>query len=136
MLNTIKIHLTAQFQCKKGCKDQKSIQSSTTPDTGYQWESNKFTVSLIFLQNQKMPGVCIRSNFCLNVVVHVLHLFYMLHDYFQKKKHSLTFDPTQGVKYVRANYYIVCYSILRYLYNDMQHGHNSEKKCFWHRPNS
>ena len=27
-----------------GCKDQESIQSSTTPDTGYQWESDKLTV--------------------------------------------------------------------------------------------
>ena len=24
------------IQCKKGCKDQESIQSSTTPDPGYQ----------------------------------------------------------------------------------------------------
>ena len=28
----------------KGCKDQESIQSSTTPDPGYQWESDKLTV--------------------------------------------------------------------------------------------
>ena len=27
----------------KGCKDQESIQSSTTPDPGYQWESDKPT---------------------------------------------------------------------------------------------
>ena len=26
------------------CKDQESIQSSTTPGPGYQWESDKFTV--------------------------------------------------------------------------------------------
>ena len=26
-------------QSKLGCKDQESIQSSTTPDPGYQWES-------------------------------------------------------------------------------------------------
>ena len=25
------------------CKDQESIQSSTTPDPGYQWESDKLT---------------------------------------------------------------------------------------------
>ena len=31
-------------QSKKGCKDQESIQSSTTPDPGYQWESDKLTV--------------------------------------------------------------------------------------------
>ena len=29
---------------KKDGKDQESIQSSTTPDPGYQWESNKLTV--------------------------------------------------------------------------------------------
>ena len=28
---------------KKRCKDQESIQSSTTPDPGYQWESDKLT---------------------------------------------------------------------------------------------
>ena len=28
---------------KLGCKDQESIQSSTTPDPGYQWESDKLT---------------------------------------------------------------------------------------------
>ena len=32
------------IQSKKGGKDQESIQSSTTPDPGYQWESNKYTV--------------------------------------------------------------------------------------------
>ena len=26
------------------CKDQESIQSRTTPDQGYQWESDKLTV--------------------------------------------------------------------------------------------
>ena len=31
-------------QSKYGCKDQESIQSSTTPDPGYQWESDKLTV--------------------------------------------------------------------------------------------
>ena len=30
-------------QSKLGCKDQESIQSSTTPDPGYQWESDKLT---------------------------------------------------------------------------------------------
>ena len=33
------------MQSKKDGKDQESIQSSTTPDQGYQWESNKLTVS-------------------------------------------------------------------------------------------
>ena len=31
-------------QSKYECKDQESIQSSTTPDPGYQWESDKLTV--------------------------------------------------------------------------------------------
>ena len=31
-------------QSKKDGKDQESIQSSTTPDPGYPWESNKLTV--------------------------------------------------------------------------------------------
>ena len=33
------------IQSKKDGKDQESIQSSTTPDPGYQWESSKLTVS-------------------------------------------------------------------------------------------
>ena len=32
------------MQSKKHGKDQESIQSSITPDPGYQWESNKLTV--------------------------------------------------------------------------------------------
>ena len=28
---------------KSGCKVQESIQSSTTPNPGYQWESDKLT---------------------------------------------------------------------------------------------
>ena len=35
--------------CKKGCKDQESIQSSTTPDPGYQWESDELTVTKVCL---------------------------------------------------------------------------------------
>ena len=31
------------IQSKKDGKDQKSIQSSTTPDPGYKWESNKLS---------------------------------------------------------------------------------------------
>ena len=33
-------------QNKKEGKDQESIQSSTTPDLGYQWESDNFTIRL------------------------------------------------------------------------------------------
>ena len=39
-----KMHQPQPPQSKKGCKDQESIQSRTTTDTGYQWESNKPTV--------------------------------------------------------------------------------------------
>ena len=35
---------TGSYESKQGCKDQESIQSSTTPDPGYQWESEKLTV--------------------------------------------------------------------------------------------
>ena len=31
-------------ESKYGCKDKESMQSSTTPDPGYQWESDKLTV--------------------------------------------------------------------------------------------
>ena len=31
------------LKSKQWCKDQESIQSSTTPDPGYQWESDKLT---------------------------------------------------------------------------------------------
>ena len=31
-------------ESKKEGKDQGSIQSSTTPDPGYKWESNKLTI--------------------------------------------------------------------------------------------
>ena len=36
--------LPTKYQSKRGCKDQLSIQLSTTPDPGYQWESDKLTV--------------------------------------------------------------------------------------------
>ena len=35
---------TIDTQSKLGCKDLESIQSSTTPVPGYQWESDKLTV--------------------------------------------------------------------------------------------
>ena len=37
-------HNLELYKSKKGCKDHKSIQSSTTPDTGYQRESDKLTI--------------------------------------------------------------------------------------------
>ena len=43
-------------QSKKGCKDQKSIRSSTIPDPGYQWESDEFTVRQPRgLENKNIP---------------------------------------------------------------------------------
>ena len=36
--------LVKNLPSKYGCKDQESIQSSTTPDPGYQWEIEKLTV--------------------------------------------------------------------------------------------
>ena len=33
-----------KYTSKKEGKDQESIQSSTTPDPGYQWESDNFTI--------------------------------------------------------------------------------------------
>ena len=44
LLSIIKSYSYECIQSKKGCKDQESIQSSTTPDPGYQWESDKLTV--------------------------------------------------------------------------------------------
>ena len=35
---------TFLYQSKKEGKDQESIQSSTTPDPGYQWESDNVTI--------------------------------------------------------------------------------------------
>ena len=38
------VHFTKLMQCKKEGKDQESIQSSTTPDPGCQWESDNVTI--------------------------------------------------------------------------------------------
>ena len=35
---------SATYLSKIKGKDQESIQSSTTPDSGYQWESDNFTI--------------------------------------------------------------------------------------------
>ena len=43
LLCILDIHVYT-FHSKLGCKDQESIQSSTTPDPGYQWESDRLTV--------------------------------------------------------------------------------------------
>ena len=44
VLIVVVIGLIGVGQSKSGCKDQESIQSSTTPDPGYQWESYKLIV--------------------------------------------------------------------------------------------
>ena len=40
----IYVVLCVQYESKKGGTYQESIQSSTTPDPGYQWESNNHTI--------------------------------------------------------------------------------------------
>ena len=40
------------IQSKKDGKDQESIQSSTTPDPGYQWESNNSQLDITELRSQ------------------------------------------------------------------------------------
>ena len=44
MFNVVDYALKCDIKVSNGaCKDQESIQSSTTPDPGYQWESDKLT---------------------------------------------------------------------------------------------
>ena len=43
MSNVYCLHNVHLNESKSWCKDQESIQSSTTPDPGYQWESDKLT---------------------------------------------------------------------------------------------
>ena len=38
------LFILKQYQIKKEDKDQESIQSSTTPDPGYQWERDNVTI--------------------------------------------------------------------------------------------
>ena len=40
---------------KKEGKDQESIKSSTTPDPGYQWESNKLTITHLKREPSPFP---------------------------------------------------------------------------------
>ena len=44
----------AQIGRKLGCKDQESIQSSTTPDPGYQW--NKFHKLIVRHHKREQRG--------------------------------------------------------------------------------
>ena len=43
------------YTSKQGSKDQESIQSSTTPDPGYQWESDKLTVDTTIESQEVSP---------------------------------------------------------------------------------
>ena len=43
-IETLKTQLENEKVSTKEGKDQESMQSSTTPDPGYQWESNKLTI--------------------------------------------------------------------------------------------
>ena len=43
------------YRSKQGCKDQESIQSSTTPGPGYQWESDKLTVDTTIESQEVSP---------------------------------------------------------------------------------
>ena len=45
MILLITVHYN-YFESKKEGKDQESIQSSTTPDPGYQWESDNVTINI------------------------------------------------------------------------------------------
>ena len=64
LLNKAKIYLPLQKRCKmphlqskKECKDQESIQSSITPDPGYQWECQHISrrhKDAVVLQNQEI----------------------------------------------------------------------------------
>ena len=54
-------------QRKYECKDQESIQSSTTPDPGYQWESDKLTAR----RHKREPrgeGVCYKGGLDLAIL--------------------------------------------------------------------
>ena len=42
-------------QSKQGCKDQELIQSSTTPDPGYQWECDKLTADTTHESQEVSP---------------------------------------------------------------------------------
>ena len=55
-ITTFCLIFAGQFhkKSKSGCKDQESIQSSTTPDPGYQWESDKLTVDTTN-ESQEVP---------------------------------------------------------------------------------
>ena len=64
------------YESKKEGKDQESIQSSTTPDPGYQWESNPLSRnpgSAPDIQNCLMADICFigRFTFLYNYAVEI-----------------------------------------------------------------
>ena len=48
-------HETYAHQSKSGCKDQESIQASSTPDPGYHRESDKLTVDTTHESQELSP---------------------------------------------------------------------------------
>ena len=48
-------HKESGHESKKEDKDQESIQLSTTPDPGYQWESDTFTIRLYKREPRGQP---------------------------------------------------------------------------------
>ena len=65
------------MKSKKEGKDQEAIQSSTTPDPGYQWESYNVTISNTFVQHQtvtKPPAKFQKSGWVYHVHIHVYTL--------------------------------------------------------------
>ena len=73
---------------KNGCKDQESIQSITTPDPGYQSESNKLTVGLHKREPRGQPFP--RSD-------HKAHINRRLH---RHSKHKTEKKPKRSTKEV------------------------------------
>ena len=85
-------------QSKLGCKDQESILSSTTPDPGYQWESDKLTVDTTNESQEVSPspagdhndvasdvGVNFKNVGVLSIESSLFHLF---HYTFLQTKHQ------------------------------------------------
>ena len=54
------------YNSKKKDKDQESIQSSTTPDPGYQWESNKHKTEITWIIHKKYCLETVSKNILLD----------------------------------------------------------------------
>ena len=67
------ILISNESKSKKKGKDQESIQSSTTPDPGYQWESDNFTIRGLMLWLFVGPtGVYLLDFFCSGIQFNLL----------------------------------------------------------------